>query len=72
MKRPSLAKAIAQNCKECIYDPTNGGTWREQVALCMISACPFYGVRPLPAGQYHDWQVNTCGNNKNSIKQGGE
>lgn len=42
-------QAIASKCKSCIYHPSNGGTWREQVALCTVVGCPLWSFRPLPS-----------------------
>lgn len=47
MKHKSLRKAINDKCKSCIYDSTNGGTWRQQVELCAVTTCPLYALRPL-------------------------
>ena len=44
----SLRKRIDQNCKECIYDPTAPGTWRQQVFLCSAKSCPLWIVRAKP------------------------
>ena len=46
-KRPSLRKAINDHCKGCVYDPANGGTWRQQVERCTVTLCPLYPVRPV-------------------------
>ena len=46
--RVSLRGAIDSNCKDCIYDPTQGGSWRKQVEDCTVKACSLYPVRPLP------------------------
>ena len=46
-KRPSLRKCINDNCKNCIYDPKSAGTWRQQVALCSVTSCALYPVRPV-------------------------
>lgn len=44
-----MRSAINQNCKDCIYDPLSGlGTWREQVAQCPMTWCPFWEYRPGP------------------------
>jgi hypothetical protein len=40
-------ECIAQFCKECIYDPTETGSWRQQVEACQMTACPLFPVRPL-------------------------
>ena len=49
-----LRKAIDLKCKECLYDPYQGGYWREQVGRCSSPMCPLYGVRPLPFGKHAD------------------
>jgi len=43
-----LRKAINAKCKDCIYDPANGGTWLAQVAQCSCRDCPLWPVRPAP------------------------
>ena len=40
------ADAIAAKCKECIYDPDEDGTWRQQVRACDIESCALYPIRP--------------------------
>jgi hypothetical protein len=47
-RKPSLRGAINAQCKQCVYDPMAGGTWREQVADCRGFTCPLYPVRPHP------------------------
>lgn len=43
----SLKKAVEAKCKDCIYDPAVGGTWREQVELCTSEkSCALWPVRP--------------------------
>jgi len=42
----SLKKAIEEKCKDCTYDQCAPGTWREQVELCTVKACPLWQVRP--------------------------
>lgn len=44
----SLRKAINDKCRDCIWDPTGRGTWREQVFMCAVPECPLYSVRPGP------------------------
>jgi len=44
----SLRKAINAKCKECLYDPYDKGTWRQQVQACTSPKCPLFAVRPLP------------------------
>lgn len=46
-RRSSLRAAIDRYCKQCSYDETDAGTWRQQVTLCPFSECPLYPVRPL-------------------------
>lgn len=45
----SPRQVIAAKCRDCIYHSSNGGTWREQTALCTVFSCPLWGMRPLPA-----------------------
>lgn len=45
--RMSLRAAINAHCKDCCYDPSNGGTWREQVENCSVKNCSLYLVRPI-------------------------
>lgn len=50
--RPSMRQAINAKCKDCIYDPEEGGgTWRQQVEACTITDCPLYPVRPTSKGK---------------------
>ena len=44
--RKSLRAAINAKCRECIYDPHDRGTWREQVERCTGYSCPLFDVRP--------------------------
>lgn len=46
--RPSLRKLIELKCRDCIYDPMDVGTWREQVAACTSANCPLHAQRPVP------------------------
>ena len=46
-KRLSLRKCINDNCKNCIYDDTAAGTWRQQVTLCAVKSCAIYPRRPV-------------------------
>ena len=41
-----LRSAINQKCRECIYDPCQPGTWRQQVQWCTVKQCPLWPVRP--------------------------
>ena len=45
--KPGLRKCVDLNCKQCIYDPGQPGTWRQQVTLCNILNCPMHPVRPI-------------------------
>lgn len=44
----SLRAAVNAKCKDCIYDPLAGGTWRAQVAACTCKGCPLWPHRPMP------------------------
>ena len=44
----SLRKHINQNCKDCIYDSSAPGSWRQQVFLCCMKSCPFWDMRAKP------------------------
>jgi len=46
IKKVSAQKAIFNHCKSCIYDPANGGSWREQVENCTVTRCELYEHRP--------------------------
>ena len=48
--RPSLRAAINANCKDCVFDSTESGTWRKQVENCPVKACSLYPVRPVSVG----------------------
>jgi len=41
-------EAIDAKCKECIYDPEEDGTWRQQVKACAINTCALHPYRPMP------------------------
>ena len=47
----SLRKPVDEKCKDCIYDPTVPGTWRQQVSLCTIKTCPFWDIRAKPTSR---------------------
>ncbi len=38
---------INAKCAECIYDPIDAGTWKQQVEACTVTNCPLYRVRPI-------------------------
>ena len=44
----SLRKRVDEKCKDCIYDPTAPGTWRQQVFLCSANSCPLWDIRAKP------------------------
>ena len=39
----SLRKRIDEKCKDCIYDPTAPGTWRQQVSPLYCQIMPIMG-----------------------------
>ena len=39
-------KAIEVKCKDCIYDPLDDGTWRQQVERCELTDCALWNYRP--------------------------
>ena len=43
----SLKKAIERKCKDCTYDQSSPGTWREQTESCTVTACALWEVRPI-------------------------
>lgn len=43
----SRQKAIDAKCKDCIYDPLAGGTWRMQTTRCQATDCPLWEHRPV-------------------------
>ena len=45
----SPRRAIANHCKDCIYDPHCSGNWKQQVEACTITQCGLYEHRPLTA-----------------------
>ncbi len=46
--KPSKRAAINSKCRDCIYDPAGGGSWREQVGACTSSDCALFELRPMP------------------------
>ena len=47
----SLRLAINAQCYECIYDKSDVGSWRQQVAACPSADCPLFGHRPKAYSQ---------------------
>ncbi len=45
--KAGLRGPLDAKCAECIYDPSEEGTWRKQVEKCTSWACPLHSVRPL-------------------------
>ena len=43
----SMKKSIEAKCRDCIYDPMAGGSWRAQVESCTTQSCGLWTVRPL-------------------------
>lgn len=43
----SFRKAVDEKCKDCIYDPLAGGTWRQQVEACEMRDCSLWPLRPI-------------------------
>jgi len=41
-------EAIDAKCKDCIFDPAEQGTWRQQVKACDIESCALHQYRPKP------------------------
>ena len=44
--RRTRQQAIDAKCKDCIYDPLDDGTWRQQVEGCDITDCALWNYRP--------------------------
>lgn len=45
--RKGFKTRVIAKCIECIYDPTQQGTWRRQVEKCSAPSCALYDVRPI-------------------------
>lgn len=44
----SMKQAIADKCRDCIYDSAVPGTWREQVEMCRSEkTCALWPYRPI-------------------------
>jgi len=48
--RRSRKAAIDRHCRNCIYDPSAPGTWRQQIELCSVADCALYPFRPVGYG----------------------
>jgi len=38
-------QVLDKHCKACIYDETNGGSWRSQVEACSVESCAWWPHR---------------------------
>ena len=47
-------QAINAKCKDCIYDPLEFGTWRQQVERCELTDCSLWEYRPKPRSKMPD------------------
>jgi len=47
MKPLTRKQAINEKCRDCVYDPANGGSWRQQVTLCPCDDCAVWPWRPV-------------------------
>jgi hypothetical protein len=39
-------EAIATACRQCLYDPAEPKSWREQITNCINDRCPLHPHRP--------------------------
>jgi hypothetical protein len=46
MNRPSFRQAVDAKCRDCIWDPAESGTWRQQVEACRSEDCALWSLRP--------------------------
>lgn len=51
---PAYRKYVDENCKDCGYDSTAMGNWRQQIELCRVFKCPMYPVRPVSSTEIRD------------------
>lgn len=61
-RRESLRAAINDKCRDCIYDSSAPGTWRQQVTLCSSASCPLWYAqpqtdRPIPTAVLRHYHV---------------
>ena len=47
-------QAIDAKCKDCIYDPEDSGTWRQQVERCELIECSLWNYRPKSRSKMPD------------------
>ncbi len=43
--KPGLRGKVDAMCVSCVYEKSNGGNWRQQVAACTVKDCPLWQVR---------------------------
>ena len=43
--KTSRKKAIELQCRDCIFDPSEAGTWRKQAEECPARGCPLWNFR---------------------------
>ena len=43
-------EAIAAACRQCMFDPLEKTTWREQIEACPCDRCPLHEHRPRVTG----------------------
>jgi len=36
---------LNKHCRDCVYDPTNGGNWVQQVEACTVESCAWWEHR---------------------------
>ncbi len=46
--------AVNAKCKDCIYDPCDTGTWRQQTDACTSTECGLWPVRPRSKAPVQD------------------
>jgi len=44
--KAGLRGKINANCIDCVYDPLEQGSWRNQVENCSGFSCQLYTIRP--------------------------
>ena len=49
----SLKKCVDEKCKQCTYDPSSPGSWRQQTENCTVTSCPLWEVRPVTMESGH-------------------
>lgn len=43
----SFRKAINAHCRWCCVDPADKGSSAQQIAVCQMTDCPLYSLRPI-------------------------